>query len=157
MRAMKKPLAGATIFALFLGFLTLAPSGPVHAEPVLLEHSAAGDFKTVSGRIQSGLKAKKMAIIRQLHFHDMLEFADVSSELATTYETFHPRFGKIVYDNDKAAFIEPPLRIHVRETDDGVVVWYRTPSSIFADYNGLADMGAQLDAIFAAVVGEAIK
>jgi len=157
MRPVRNSLARAVAATLFLGMLALAPTGPVLAEPVLVEQAAAGDFETVSGRIQSGLKARKMAIVRQIHFQDMLEAVGVSSEPAITYETFHPRFGKIVYANDTAAFIELPLRIHVRETDTGVVVQYRTPSSIFAPYNGLTEMGAQLDAIFADVVGEAVR
>ncbi len=98
-----------------------------------------------------------MAIIRQIHFHDMLAAVNVESEQAVTYETFHPRFGKVVYANDKAAFIELPLRIHLRETDDGVVVRYRRPSIIFAPYDGLADLGAELDQIFADVVGRVTK
>lgn len=127
------------------------------AEPVLVEHKAAGSFDAVTTSIQNGLKAKKMAVLRPLRFHDMLEAAGVKSELAMTFETFHPRYGKIVYANDRRAFIELPLRIHVRETDDGVVIRYRTPSSIFADYDGLADMAAELDGIFSEVVAEAIK
>lgn len=127
------------------------------AAPVLVEHNAAGDFEAVTISIQNGLRANEMAIVRQIQFHDMLEVVGIESELAVTFETFHPRFGRVVYANDKAAFIELPLRIHVRETDDGVVIRYRTPSSIFADYNGLAGMGAELDGIFADIVAEAIK
>ena len=70
-----------------------------------------------------------------------------------TFETFHPRFGKVLYANDRMAFIEAPLRIHLRDTDDGVVVRYRLPSSVFGPYEGLAGMGAKLDGIFADVVG----
>lgn len=127
------------------------------AAPALVEASASGDFQTVTDRIQTGLKARKMAIVRQIRFHDMLEAVGVTSEQAMTFETFHPRYGKIVYENDKRAFIELPLRIHVRETESGVVVRYRTPSSIFADYNGLDRLGAELDALFADVVAEAVR
>lgn len=146
-------VALAFVLALMVGL----PINETNAEPVLVEKQAKSEFEAVSAAIRDGLKAKKMAIVRQIHFHDMLEVVGVSSELATTYETFHPRYGKVLYANDKAAFIEVPLRIHVRETDNGVVVQYRTPSSIFAAYNGLAKMGAELDGLFADVVGGAIK
>ena len=94
-----------------------------------------------------------MVIVRQIHFHDMLSMVDIESERMLTFETFHPRFGKLVYQNDKSAFIEPPLRIHLRETDAGTLVRYRLPSSVFAPYDGLGGLGAQLDTIFAEVVG----
>lgn len=142
---------------LFLAIAAAHPAQEAQAAPVLVEKQAAGNFETVTGRIQTGLKARKMAIVRQIHFQDMLQVVGIKSEPAMTFETFHPRFGKILYANDKAAFIEVPLRIHVRETDDGVVVRYRTPSSVFAGYTGLADMGAELDAMFADIVAEAIK
>lgn len=142
---------------LVLALMANVPLRIAAAAPVLVELKAAGDFEAVTAGIQDGLKAKEMAVMRPLRFHDMLEAAGVESELAMTFETFHPRYGKIVYANDKAAFIELPLRIHVRETDDGVVIRYRTPSSIFADYNGLADMAAELDGIFSEIVAEAIK
>ncbi len=157
MRPVRLAHPRALIVALALGLAAALPAGMAKAEPVLVEHSAAADFRTVSARIQNGLKARKMAIVRQIHFHAMLAVVGISAAPATTYETFHPRFGKIVYDNDRDAFIELPLRIHVRETDDGVIIRYRTPSSIFAAYDGLSDMGAELDRIFAEIVAEAIE
>ena len=111
------------------------------------------DFEDVATAVREGLKANKMMIVRQIHFHDMLSMVGIESENMLTFETFHPRFGKTIYTNDKSAFIEPPLRIHVGETDGGALIRYRLPSSIFAPYQGLSDMGAQLDTIFADVVG----
>jgi len=122
-------------------------------DPALIEKQARGTFEETSAGIREALKENKMAIVRQIHFHDMLSMVGIESESMMTFETFHPRFGKDIYANDRAAFIEAPLRIHLRQTDDGVVVRYRLPSSVFSPYQGLSDMGAKLDAIFADVVG----
>jgi len=122
-------------------------------DPALIEKLARGTFEETSAGIREALKENKMAIVRQIHFHDMLSMVGIESESMMTFETFHPRFGKDIYANDRAAFIEAPLRIHLRQTDDGVVVRYRLPSSVFRPYQALSDMGAKLDAIFADVVG----
>lgn len=125
-------------------------------DPALIEKQARGTFEETSAGIREALKENKMAIVRQIHFHDMLSMVGIESENMMTFETFHPRFGKVLYANDRAAFIEAPLRIHLRQTDDGVVVRYRLPSSVFSPYQGLSDMGAKLDAIFADVVGRVV-
>jgi len=122
-------------------------------DPQLVEVQSTKSFDDAAAAIREGLEANNMMIGRQVHFHDMLSMAGVDSERMLTFETFHPRFGKVLYANDKSAFIEPPLRLHLRETDDGVVVRYRLPSSMFAPYQGLSAMGTELDAIFADVVG----
>lgn len=156
-----RPAWAGALGALVFAALVLAPAAaiahdPAH-DPELVEVQSTKSFDDAAAGIRDGLKARKMAIIRQIHFHDMLAAVNVDSERAVTYETFHPRFGKVIYANDKSAFIELPLRIHLRETDGGVVVRYRRPSTILAPYQGLADLGAELDQIFADVVDRATK
>lgn len=133
--------------------LLMLTGGAYAHDPEVVEVKANVSFDDTALGIQQGLKAKMMMVPRQYHFHDMLSMADIEAEKMTTIATFHPRYGKRVYANDRTAFIELPLRIHIRETDDGVTIWYRKPSSTFAPYNGLADMGEELDTLFADVVG----
>lgn len=160
--AMTETVPGAgtvigTTVRLFVALCALAAAAvPLQAsahDAALIEKKARGTFEETSTGIREALKENKMAIVRQIHFHDMLSMVGIESENILTFETFHPRFGKVLYANDRAAFIEAPLRIHLRQTDDGVVVRYRLPSSVFSPYRGLSDMGAKLDAIFADVVG----
>jgi hypothetical protein len=96
-------------------------------DPALIEKTARGTFEETSTGIREALKENKMAIVRQIHFHDMLSMVGIESENMMTFETFHPRFGKALYANDRAAFIEAPLRIHLR---------YRLPSSVFGPIEG---------------------
>ena len=122
-------------------------------DPRLVEIQASASFEDAADGIREGLEANNMAIVRQIHFHDMLGMVGIESERMLTFETFHPRFGKMLYVNDKSAFIEAPLRIHLRETGEGVLIRYRLPSSVFAPYRGLTGAGVDLDTIFADVVG----
>ncbi len=145
----------ACLKTLAIALAIIALPAAVHAhDPDVVEVKAKGSFEETAQGINDGLKAKKMMVPRQFHFHDMLSMVDIESEQMMTFATFHPRYGKVLYANDRAAFIELPLHIHLRETDDGVRIWYRKPSSTFAPYNGLADLGTELDTIFADVVGQ---
>lgn len=62
-----------------------------------------------------------------------------------------------------AAGIEAPIRFYVTEDADGsATLSYRTPSSVFAPYAeeggaALAELAAELDAVFAAIAARAIE
>ena len=139
--------------AIVLAAVVSASSAIAH-DPELVQVQAKGSFDETATGIREGLEAHKLMVPRQYHFHDMLRMAGIESEHMMTFETFHPRFGKVVYANDRSAFVELPLRIHLRETDNGVVIWYRRPSSIFGPYDGLAELGAELDTLFADVIAQ---
>lgn len=142
---------GATA-AIALTLLSFSPV--VHAHDAeIVTVTANVSFEDAALGIQQGLNAKMMWVPRQYYFHDMLGMVGVESEPMVTIATIHPRLGKVIYSNDRSAFVELPLHIHMRKTDDGVMIWYRKPSSTFAPYNGLADLGEQLDTLFADVVG----
>ena len=76
-----------------------------------------------------------------------------------------------VYRNDYAvralrlsvpAMIEAPIRLYVTEDPDGTATLsYKTPSHVFAPYlaaagPGLAELGEELDAVFAAIAAAAL-
>lgn len=148
----RRPVRAGRRIALALAMLALGSGAAMAHDPELIEVESAKSIEQAAAAIREGLEANKMMIVRQIHFHEMLGMVGIESERMLTFETFHPRFGKAIYENDKSAFLEPPLRIHLRETDAGALVRYRLPSSVFAPYNGLGAIGADLDAIFADVV-----
>ena len=81
----------------------------------------------------------------------------VKAEKMSGFEIFHPRYGKVLYANDKNAFLEAPLRILLRDKGGEVAIRYRKPSVVFAGYSGLSDLGSQLDKVFAKIVGSVAK
>jgi len=89
-------------------------------------------------------------------FAQMLSMVGVKSEKTLGIEIFHPRYGKILYSKNKDAMLEAPLRILVRDEGGEVSIRYRKPSATFAEYSGLSEVGAQLDAVFAKIVASAM-
>jgi len=71
-------------------------------------------------------------------------------------EVFRPDLAVRVWEAEIAAGVDIPVRIHVHESTDGRVrARYRKPSEAFAPHaNGaLSEIGADLDPIFARIVG----
>ncbi len=81
----------------------------------------------------------------------------VKAEKIAGLEIFHPRYGKVLYANDKDAFLEVPLRILVMQTGDDTMIRYRKPSAALADYSGLSSLGDELDQVFAKIVDSVAK
>lgn len=49
------------------------------------------------------------------------------------------------------------MRIFVREDGDRAIVSYYMPSSVLAQYNGLGDLGRELDQVFATMTDKATQ
>ena len=65
-------------------------------------------------------------------------------------EIFRPDFALRVWQADKRAGIDIPLRIHVYQADTETHVAIRNPSSVFAPYGNseLDKIAAELDSVF---------
>ncbi len=74
---------------------------------------------------------------------------------------FNNVFAVRILELSTAAMIEAPVRLYVTENGDGTATLsYKTPSTVFAPYaaeaEGLAEVAAELDAMFAAVAEAAV-
>ena len=73
---------------------------------------------------------------------------------------FRPDFAVRMLEADVEAGYEAPIRIYVIEQSDGTAqVSYIKPSDVFAGYNNdaLNSIAAELDAIFAAIIRDALN
>jgi len=122
---------------------------------VVTQMSKASFENTVTA-LKKSITANKLVIVKLVPFTQMLSMVGVKSEKSVGLEIFHPRFGKVIYNNDKNAMLEAPLRILVRDEGGEVLIRYRKPSATFAGYSGLADLGAELDAVFEKIVASAM-
>jgi len=142
----------AAVAALGL-FLVAAASPPAMA--------ASGDFvtKMVTGsfaktvtKLKKAITGAKPVIVKEVPFTAMLAMVGTKAEKMKGFEVFHPRYGKVIYNNDKNAFVEAPLRIFVQDQGGKVMIRYRKPSAVFAGYSGLSKLGKGLDGLFAKIV-----
>ena len=123
----------------------------------VMAKSAYGFDETVS-RAKETIEGKQMMVVFTTDHQAMLRMVGIESKGMVGIEFFHPRYGKMVHENDRKAGIEMPLRLVVMETPDGkATLSYYKPSSVFAKYQGLGNMAGELDAVFGAIVASVTK
>lgn len=118
----------------------------------VMAKSSYGFDETVS-RVKETIEGKQMMVVFTADHQAMLRMVGIESKGMVGIEFFHPRYGKMVYNNDRKAGIEMPLRLVVMETPNGkAMLSYYKPSSVFAKYQGLGNMAGELDRVLDAVV-----
>lgn len=110
-------------------------------------------FQDTVSRIKQTIESKEIMVVFTADHQAMLSMVGMNTKGMLGVEFFHPRYGKMVMQNDHAAGIEIPLRLVVMETPDGkAMLSYYKPSSVFVKYKGLEGMAAELDGVYDAIV-----
>ncbi len=135
-----------------IGGLTLASTQKALAAEDVVTQMVAAPFDKVVTNLKRQVTGHKLVIVKEVPFQKMLGMVGVKAEKMLGFEIFHPRYGKVLYENDPAAFKDAPLRILVREAGGKVKLEYRKPSVVFAPYPGLSKLGKELDEVFADIV-----
>jgi uncharacterized protein (DUF302 family) len=146
-----------------LAFLFLATS-PLAAQEVkfaggtIVEKVANHPFAAVDAKLQAAIKGARLIIVGEPNYQMMQRMVGRERKPAKAYFVFRPDLGTPIFDNDPTAAMEIPLKILLFERGDGkVVIRYKKPSSVLADYKGLESLGKQLDDLVAQLTDAAIK
>ena len=147
-----KTLTMALAAPLLIAGLTLSSSQKALGAEDIVVQAVDGSFDKVVTNLKREITGHKLVIVKEVPFQKMLGMVGVKAEKMLGFEIFHPRYGKVLYETDPAAFKDAPLRILVREADGGVRLEYRKPSVVFSPYSGLSGLGQELDEVFADIV-----
>ncbi len=137
--------------------LILSPVANVMAAEDIVIQTVPGPFDKVVTNLKRAITGQKLVIVNEVPFQQMLAMVGLKTEQLKSFEIFHPRYGKRLYQTNPAAMIEAPLRIVVREDGDDVTLEYRKPSAVFAPYSGLEGLGEELDTVFANIMAAVAK
>lgn len=143
--------------AMLVAGLVLLPVERALAAEDTVTQTVAGPFDRVVTNLKRAITGKKLVIVKVVPFQQMLAMVGLKTEKIKSFEIFHPRYGKVLYQTNPAAMKEAPLRIVVREAGSDVMLEYRKPSAIFASYSGLDDLSNELDQLFADIVAQVAK
>ena len=147
----KGQLAGI-LAALLIMFPTFATA---QNADIVVQISKSSFENTVTA-LKKGITANKLVIVKEVPYTQMLSMVGIKAEKTLGLEIFHPRYGKVLHKKDKNAMLEAPLRILVRDDGGEISIRYRKPSATFAQYSGLTEFAAELDAVFAKIVASAM-
>lgn len=104
-------------------------------------------FDETVSRIKQAVEGQQMMVIQTVDMQAMLQMVGVQAKGMQQILFFHPRYGKAIYEGDRMAGIEAPLKIAVLEGDMGTMVSYYKPSYVLAKYPKLKALGQELDGV----------
>lgn len=124
--------------------------------------AAGGEMKAMEGRVMAkskysfdetvsklkqAIEGQQMMVVFTADHQAMLQMVGLKTKGMLGIEFFHPRYGKVIVENDHAAGIEIPFRLVVMEGDMGTMISYYKPSHSLAKYPKLKALGQELDAV----------
>ncbi len=146
-------------FAIALAVVVLSPHTrhALAAGDDMVTTTAKGSFEGTLTKLKKAITASKLVIVKEVPYSQMIGMVGVKAEKTVGLEIFHPRYGKVLYEKNKDAMIEAPLRMLVRDQGGEVMIRYRKPSVVFANYSSLSGLGQELDAVFDKIVTSVAK
>ena len=103
--------------------------------------------------VKAAVKANKFGVVTQAGPTGAAKKRGITIPGNRVIGVFNNVYAVRVLEMSTAAMIEAPIRMYVTENADGTATLsYKTPSTVFAPYmgeaDGLADVAAELDAVF---------
>lgn len=114
-------------------------------------------FDETVSKIKQAVEGENLMVIQTIDQQAMLRMAGVQAKGMQSVLFFHPRYGKAIYENDRMAGIEAPLKIAVMEGNMGTTISYYKPSEIFSKYPRLKGLGDELDGVLARIAEAVTK
>lgn len=129
-----------------------------YSSGVIIEKTSALPFRRAIVKIEAAIKGARFIIVGEPNYQLMQRMVGRERAGAKGFFLFKPDLGIPVFDNDPRAAMEIPLKLVIWEGADGkAIIRYKQPSSVFADYKGLGDLGSQLDQLMVKIVDAGMK
>lgn len=103
------------------------------------------DFDETVSRIKEAIEGQQLMVLFTADHQQMLKMVQVDANPMVTVEFFHPRYGKRIFEGNREASAEIPLRIMVMDSSMGAMVSWVKPSTTIGKYKGLGSLGSELD------------
>lgn len=147
------------LLLLFLPVLVVVSAGlGQESQPVMVK--SKNSFEDTVSKLKTAIKNKGVAIVFEANHKNMLAMVGIESKKSLAIGFAKPEMGNKVLSVEPKAAIEMPIKMAVRELDNGdILVIYYTPSYLFSHYkNKKLDMIAkQADKMIKSFVQAAIN
>ncbi len=140
---------------LMVGYVMVPDVAMAKEKKGFVLETSRNDFATTVQKLQQAVSAQKLVLLKDYNVQMMIKMVGVKSKQSMTFAIFHPRYGKVIYENDPNAFAAVPLQIIVQERGNKVVVGYKKPSAVFSDYDVPKKTKKELDNILENIVKSA--
>ncbi len=114
---------------------------------------SAYGFDETLDRLRHAIEAENLMVVHEINPQQMLRMVGVRTRGMRQILFFHPRYMKRIFETNRNAAIEPPLKLVVMERPDGgAMVRYVDPAYTFGRYNGLDELGRELKGVVEKIV-----
>ena len=103
----------------------------------LVTQRSAYDFDESLARLKQAIEAENLMVVHEINPQQMLRMVGVRTGGMRQILFFHPRYMKQIMETNRNGGIEPPLKVLVMESPNGVIVRYENPKRQFEAYSGL--------------------
>lgn len=116
----------------------------------MITFSVSLDVDTTTAKLTEAILAVPMGLVAHINGQANAAKRGLTVPSDQILEVFRPDFAVRVWQADKRAGIDIPLRIHVYEAGDKTWVAMRSPGAVFAPYNNalLDQIATELQPIF---------
>lgn len=120
----------------------------------MITFSVSLDVDTTTAKLAEAILAVPMGLVAHINGQANAAKRGLTVPSDQILEVFRPDFAVRVWQADKRAGIDIPLRIHVYEADGKTWVAMRSPGAVFAPYNNalLDQIAAELQPIFGKIL-----
>ncbi|MEE9267356.1 MAG: DUF302 domain-containing protein [Gammaproteobacteria bacterium] len=114
--------------------------------------SAYGFDETLE-RLKQAIEGENLMLLHEINPQQMLRMVGVRTGGMRQILFFHPRYMKQIFETNRNGVIEPPLKLVAMEMPDGrVMIRYIDPTYLFGRYDGLEEIGSELNAVVKKIV-----
>jgi len=149
---------GKIVLILVFTFAFNVYGGIKGGEPVIVKSKNSFE-KTVAG-IKKAIRAKGLSIVFEANHKNMMAMVGIESKKSLAIGFAKPQMGARVMGIEPRAAIEMPMRLAVRELNDGsIVVIYYKPSYLFSHYHNprLEKLGKKMDRMIESIVRAGVE
>ena len=110
------------------------------------------EFDETLALLRQAIEAENLMIVHEINPQQMLRMVGVRTGGMRQILFFHPRYMKQIVETNRNGGIEPPLKVLVMESPNGVMVRYEKPKHQFEAYSGLEEVAEELQRLVERVV-----
>jgi len=125
---------------------------------VIVEKHSTLPYRRALSKIERAIKGARFIIVGEPNYQLMQRMVGRERKGAKGFFLYRPDLGIPIFDNDPRAAMEIPLKIVIWEGPDGkAIIRYKKPSSSFADFKELHDLGKDLDKLLVDISDAGMK
>lgn len=112
-------------------------------------------FDETVGILKDAIESENLMVIKEINVQQMLRMVGVRTKGMKQILFFHPRYMKKIFQKNKNAGIEPPMKILVMERLAGKAkVKYIKPTYLLGKYKGLESVAKELEELVQKIVAQ---